>query len=643
MSKKTKKPNWPRPIMQWGVILAIVIIALIPRFNESFVPDFEAYCPFGGIQALGSYLLNQALSCTMTSAQIVMGVLLMLAVFVLSKLFCAYICPVGTVSEWFGKLGDKLKIRITIKGIADKILRSLKYILLFITLYFTFQSNELFCKKFDPYYAIASGFDTDVVILYAVIGIVLVILGSVFIRLLWCKYICPLGAVSNIFKFTGFFVAVMAVYLLLRKLDVEISYIWPLAVACVGGYMIEITGLFGKLFPLVKITRHEDTCTSCQLCSRKCPQAIDVAGMKVVREADCNLCSECIAVCPEKNTLQINRQKSLRWLPPVATILLVITGLFLGGLWEVPTIDEKWYGEEEMANARIFSQSGLKNIKCYGSSMAFASKMKEVDGVLGVATFVKHQRVKVYYDPSKLNDTKIQELLFTPSGILLRTLKRGIPEVQIVQVWLENFFDLHDCNYLSRLLLDKTEALYVSSEYDCPVMVKIYFPGNVKISEPALLDILESETLSYSVNENNYTVKLGYKIAKGPIYTTIRTTKYIVDVFEPYEAQFNHFEKYDPLVIKVYEVPFGRNKSSWNKLSYLVSHLSNDEGIIEFRTFLNDSLEETVAISYVDTMTSIHAVYEKLTSDTLRFTYSSGKDGKVANMFDFKTETRGER
>ena len=35
----------------------------------------------------------------------------------------------------------------------------------------------------------ATGFSADVVLLYAAIAIVLVILGSVFIRLFWCKYI----------------------------------------------------------------------------------------------------------------------------------------------------------------------------------------------------------------------------------------------------------------------------------------------------------------------------------------------------------------------------------------------------------------------------------------------------------------------
>ena len=379
MKRKTKLSNWPRISIQWAVIIAIAVLAALPLVIIGFTPDFEAYCPFGGVQALGSYLLNHSLACTMTSAQIVMGVLMMVGVFLFSKLFCGYICPIGTFSEWIGKLGDRLKVRITIRGIADKLLRSLKYILLFITFYFTFKTSELFCKKFDPYYATASGFEMDVVVLYAAIAIALVVIGSVFIRLFFCKYICPFGAFSNILKFTFFFVGILLIYIILLQTGLEISYVWPLAIACAGGYIIEITGIGGKIFPVAKITRNEDSCINCNLCNKRCPQGIDVAHVKVVRDVDCNLCGECIVACPVKDTIQVNKRSSLRWLAPLAVVVLVSLGLSLGEVIEVPTIDQQWVKPDEMTNTAIYEQEGLQNIKCYGSSMAFAGKMKRIE------------------------------------------------------------------------------------------------------------------------------------------------------------------------------------------------------------------------------------------------------------------------
>ena len=635
MKKKHNNVNWPRIVIQWGVIFAMVFVAFLAFFKKSYTPDFEAYCPFGGIQAIGSYLLNNSLACTMTSAQIVMGVLLIIGVILFSKLFCAYICPVGTISEWLGTLGDKLKVRITIKGITDKLLRSLKYILLFITLYFTFGSNELFCKEYDPFYAIVSGFDTDVVVLYAAMAIAIVILGSIFIRLFWCKYLCPLGAISNIFKFTGFFIGVLLIYIILLKLGVQIHYTWPLAIASAGGYLIELLGQKSRFFPIARITRNEETCTNCQLCTIKCPQNIDVASMKVVKHVDCNLCSECILVCPEKDTIQINKRKSLRWLPPIAVVVLFIIGLLLESVWEIPTIDQKWYTREEMLNAKTFTREGLKNVKCYGSSKAFASKMKKVDGVYGVATYVGTHKVKIYYDPTVLNEDQIQQKLFTPSKTPIRPLAKNIKEVTVVTVLLENFFDVYDFSYLSRLLKQKTEAVGLLSEYSCPVVVKIYFPGTIKVNEEELIKILESKNLNFKSGGKSQQIELKYKVVKNPEFESISRGKYITLLFTPYKSKFNHYNNYDSTVVNVYRLPMGKNSLARKRLSYLVSHISNNDGIIELQTVLNNEFKEMIEISFVDTMTNSNQVHQLLNSDTLKFTYSNGTTGKIKNMFHF--------
>lgn len=633
------KTNWPRLSIQLGVILFILILFFFPKLTGIATPDFEAYCPFGGLQALGSYLLNQALSCTMTSVQIVMGVLLFIGVLLFSKLFCSFICPIGTVSELLGKLGDKLKVRLTIKGITDKILRSIKYVLLFITVYYTLQSNELFCKKFDPYYALASGFDNDVVILYAIITIAIVILGSVFIRLFWCKYLCPLGAISNIFKFSFFFVAVLAVYLILLKFSIEISYVWPLAVASIGGYIIELLGQKSRFFPIAKITRNTSSCTDCQLCTINCPQGIDVAAVETVKHVDCNLCGDCLLACSVNNTLTINKKKSLKWLPVFAVVTLVIFGLIMGKVWEIPTIDLKWSDKEEMVDAEIFSQSGLKNIKCYGSSMAFANKMKQVDGVYGVATFVKHNRVKLYYNAEKLNEEKIQELLFTPQKKPVKLLAKGVETVYGISLKLENFFDSFDFSYLSILIQQKTNAVGVISEFGCPVIVKIYFPAEIE-NRDELLSIIEAETLTFKAKSGDVTVELEYEISGTPEYFTISRGEYISTLFTPYQKDFNHRNNYTDDVVKTYRIPLGKNNRLRKRFSYIVSHLSNDDGVVEFETTLNNDYKEIAEISYVDSMTTIENIKTALLSDTLTISYSSGKKGKVKNMFDFSKQLK---
>ena len=132
----------------------------------------------------------------------------------------------------------------------------------------------------------------------------------------------------------------MALYLIAVAAGAGISYVWPLAILCIGGFLIEVTRLKSWFVPVVKITRNASSCIDCGKCARKCPQAIDVDKVDVVRHVDCNLCGDCVLACPVKDTLQINRRNSLKWISPIATVILVAAGLSLGSLWELPTIDQ---------------------------------------------------------------------------------------------------------------------------------------------------------------------------------------------------------------------------------------------------------------------------------------------------------------
>jgi hypothetical protein len=75
--KKLKK-NWLRHLIQWGTLLAIIIVLTKVFGNESADP--EAYCPMGGIESLGTYLVAGSMACSMSMAQIMMGIVLAVAV-----------------------------------------------------------------------------------------------------------------------------------------------------------------------------------------------------------------------------------------------------------------------------------------------------------------------------------------------------------------------------------------------------------------------------------------------------------------------------------------------------------------------------------------------------------------------------------
>jgi len=630
-----KKQNWYKLIYQFAIIAILAFMGFRLLFDKAYAPDFEAYCPFGGLQALGSYMTMDSLSCSMTSTQIMMGVALFIGIVLFSRLFCGYICPLGTIGEWTGKLGDRLKVRITLKGIADKALRLLKYVLLFITFYFTLKSSELFCKKFDPYYAVASGFDTDVVLLWALIAIGALLVGSLFFRLFWCRYLCPLGALSAIFKYSWWFLGVMAVYVILLLLGLNISYVYPLLIVTAGGYILEVTRMDRVRPDPVHITRNTGTCTSCGLCTESCPQGIDVASMEKVTHADCTLCGDCLHACPEKDTLQINK-RNMKWLPAVVLGALIILGITAGSLFELSTISQQWGTEEQLANAGTFEMSGLKNIKCFGSSTAFANQMRSVEGIYGVSTYVASHTVHILYDTAMYNDEKIQQLIFVPVKRVIEEPSADVSNIVYHTLTIDKFFDPLDATYLQHLLDQKTEAVGYQSDFACPVIVRIYFPEGKAPDRETLIKAIESKNLRFTVNETEFNVKLPYRVVTLEENSgSMPVNEFAREMFMPVKSFFNEYQKYTPDVLKGMPVRLGDNAQPKQRYNYLISHISNDEGVVGFETLLNDAGEEMVTLWYVDTLTVPARIFSVMNADSLLLHYGDGTTGTVPNPFRF--------
>jgi len=84
---KKFKTNPYRLFFQFSIIGLLVYMGIRFFIDKNYFPDYEAYCPFGGVQALSSYFVNNSLACSMTSAQIVMGLTLIVLIIIVSKLF----------------------------------------------------------------------------------------------------------------------------------------------------------------------------------------------------------------------------------------------------------------------------------------------------------------------------------------------------------------------------------------------------------------------------------------------------------------------------------------------------------------------------------------------------------------------------
>ena len=649
MSKKNSfSKNWPRYILQWGVLAALVFVlsglaGLI--FGRTEPADPEAFCPFGGLEALATYGVRGSLPCSMSSLQIMMGIVLAAAVILFSKLFCGYLCPVGTVEDLLGKLRRVLRIKaipISGKSVADKCLRIVKYGLVFWLFYMTATSSELFCKRLDPYYAVATGFKGEIVLWMSIVTFVLVVLGGLLIDRFWCKYICPLGAISNSLKFWAWMAGIGIVWLVLGKIGLSISWIWLLGALCLAGYLLEIICGKPKLF-LLGITKDADKCTVCGLCNKACPYGIDVASAKQrVNCVDCTLCGECVGACPHGALLPgvCKKPKCGFWkfVPAILTVVLLCLGFWIGSKVELPTIDESWDMENvDAASLKTMEMMPLRSVKCFSSSMAFKGKVSQIKGTHGVKTFVGKHRVVITYDPSVVSEEQIQEAVFVPTKFRVNNPDpASVEQVKIVTIRTEDMPDRMDLNNFGMQLRLSGKKIYgIESEFACPLIVRVFMDPEEEADQDWFKEIVEKKALEMPTAKGDVKVTpLAFrfvKMEKGEEFMPV--ADYIKHMFTPFKAEYNG--RYEDGIKKRSEVYEGKpqyifeiENQNFEKpivqryLPFLSNHISREEGVIGMYCVINDRLVPAIQIRYAAPCTE-DKLWELMTMDTWTITYSA--------------------
>ncbi len=251
----------------------------------------EGFLPISALMSLRLALAGEGIHPVHPAGlAILIAVLAMSALF--AKSFCSHLCPVGTLSEGLGRLGARLLGRTWLPPRwLDVPLRALKYVLLAFFVWATWIALDLAgVRAFldSPYDKVADAkmllfFARPSRLTVAVLGILVV--GSVLVRDLWCRYLCPYGA---------------------------------------------LLGLVGRMAPF-KVTRDASTCIDCKKCTKVCPARLPVHAMARTASVECSSCLDCVAVCPVKDCLAVRapRTASARRLRPALAVAFAVV-VYLG-------------------------------------------------------------------------------------------------------------------------------------------------------------------------------------------------------------------------------------------------------------------------------------------------------------------------
>lgn len=625
-------------IIQWGLFLFLTALWTKVLFNESSFVDFEACCPMGGLQSLITFITNGSLACTMEGMQVVMGALLAIGTMFFSKLFCGYICPIGTVTEGLDKLGKRLRLpKYEITGTLDIILRSIKYILLFLTVHYTMQSNDLFCKLFDPYYAVATRYGDDTNSLYATIALVAVVGGAIFLRQFWCRYMCPLGALSNMFKYFYVFIAVAIVGVILYQTEVANAFDIVLGLTCALGLVFEIIGLKKKAaVQVVKVVRHPHTCIDCGLCAKNCPQGIKVDKMTSVNHPDCNLCAECITSCPKDGAIGINGSQKFTWLPALITVILVMVGLIVGSKMEIPTVDKNWGNDIQNERAETFEMKGIKNIKCYGSSISFVNEMQGIKGVIGAKTYVGEHHVILTYDPTIIDESKVRKSIFKPTNMDITT-PNNEDVVYLYDLEVENYFDELDRVFIANTLRDMKSIFGLKTTYGQPVKMRIY--GDSTLTADSLAYLIENCNLIYKTPEKTFSSKDLYTVTSAIQNDTTYSGIYLKSLkFKSFRSSFNKRSEYNTDEIGYISIPITSYPRNQQKMQFVANYLStSNKNVVGIRSMYTAEGPKAY-IYYVKDQISPEDVKALLAKEVITVKYSNGSKKEMKMPYGFKTD-----
>ena len=160
-----------RRLIQLAFLLLTVAGVFVFRGNA------ERWCPFGGIEALYAYVTAGNLVCSLgVSNFYILGAVLVMTL-LLRRAFCAYMCPIGSVSEWLQVGARRLGLRpLAVPYRLDRALALLKYAVLGVILYFTWSLGELVFRGYDPCYVLISRHGKDITFwAYVISGVVVVV------------------------------------------------------------------------------------------------------------------------------------------------------------------------------------------------------------------------------------------------------------------------------------------------------------------------------------------------------------------------------------------------------------------------------------------------------------------------------------
>ncbi|MGV8849203.1 MAG: 4Fe-4S binding protein [Propionibacteriaceae bacterium] len=259
-----KRLKGSRRVVQLVFAAWIIIAAVRHQLPGEESASVDAICPFGAVETLITWITTGHFISKIHQSNIILGFAVLVATLLVGNVFCGWICPFGALQDALTWVRRKTKLpTLTVPAVWDRWLRWGRFVVLAVVIYFSVSTAKLWFSDYDPYvtlFGLGWFFEFNPSTMWISISIlVLIVGGSLLVDRLWCRYLCPLGAVFAVLSF----------------------------------------------FSLVRIRRSPKVCTDCTMCDTPCPVGIEPSKAKPFASTDCIGCMDCVAACPVKGALRV--------------------------------------------------------------------------------------------------------------------------------------------------------------------------------------------------------------------------------------------------------------------------------------------------------------------------------------------------
>ncbi len=258
MAKKKQRISLRQYIQIISLIASAIVLGLIITGYKSAI---HAICPYAsvcfGLSPQGFFQV--CLGAFWITA--IIGVLFLFHSLIYGRVFCGYLCPLGTIQEALYSFRTmKYKKAHKLPYFYEKRLAKLKYVVLIFTMALAIAGMAFVFIRFCPIYALSQ---LPSLALPGLFVFILIFTLGLFIERVWCRFLCPYAGLLNLFQLLG-----------------------------------SAAGIRRR-----KIRRNLERCIDCGVCDINCPMNLYITENEYVQEVDCIHCNECAKCCPKPGTI----------------------------------------------------------------------------------------------------------------------------------------------------------------------------------------------------------------------------------------------------------------------------------------------------------------------------------------------------